>query len=115
MHAAAIAAELGIAKIVCPRAGGVLLALGLCASERRRDTTRTVMLSGAELRAERLSAEVEAMIAAGGPVGDAEPELVYEMRYAGQAFELPVPGNAASRPADLIDRFREADPIMTRP
>ena len=51
MHAAAIAAELGIERILCPRAGGVLSALGLCASDRRRDTARTVMLSGA--RAER--------------------------------------------------------------
>ena len=33
-------------RILCPRAGGVLSALGLCASDRRRDTTRTVMLSG---------------------------------------------------------------------
>src|SRR5829696_2070150 len=33
MHAAAIAAELGIATILCPRAGGVLSAFGLCASE----------------------------------------------------------------------------------
>ncbi len=49
MHAAAIAAELGIETILCPRAGGVLSALGLCASERRRDTARTVMLSGAGL------------------------------------------------------------------
>jgi len=35
MHAAAIAAELGIERILCPRAGGVLSALGLCASDRR--------------------------------------------------------------------------------
>ena len=49
MHAAAIAAEIGIERILCPRAGGVLSALGLCASDRRRDTSRTVMLSGADL------------------------------------------------------------------
>ncbi len=47
MHAAALATQLGIDRILCPRAGGVLSALGLCASDRRRDTTRTVMLSGA--------------------------------------------------------------------
>ena len=45
MHAAAIAAELEIGRILCPRAGGVLSALGLCASDRRRDTTLTVMLA----------------------------------------------------------------------
>ena len=55
MHAAEIAAELGIERILCPRAGGVLSALGLCASDRRRDTARTVMLEGggAQRRAHR--------------------------------------------------------------
>ena len=58
MHAVAIADELGIGRVLCPRAGGVLSALGLCASERRRDTARTVMLAGEELSAERVAAEV---------------------------------------------------------
>jgi N-methylhydantoinase A len=107
MHAAAIAAELGIERIVCPRASGVLSALGLCASDRRRDTVRTVMLAGAELNAERISAVVEELIAAAGAgLGDeAEPELVYEMRYAGQAFELPVPGPRRPDPAELAAEF----------
>jgi N-methylhydantoinase A len=109
MHAAAIAAELGIGRILCPRAGGVLSALGLCASDRRRDTTRTVMLSGAELSGERIAAEVEELIDRidGGPA-DARPEVVYEMRYAGQAFELPVPGGLRPEPADLVERFERA-------
>jgi N-methylhydantoinase A len=109
MHAAAVAAELGIETILCPRAGGVLSALGLCASERRRDTVRTVMLSGAELSAERVAAEVESLIAAAGSDLDgATAEVVYEMRYAGQAFELPVPGPPAPDPADLAQRFERA-------
>jgi N-methylhydantoinase A len=109
MHAAAIAAELGIETILCPRAGGVLSALGLCASERRRDTARTVMLADAELSAERIAAEVAAMIeAAGSDLEGATPELVYELRYAGQAFELPVPGPLQPDPADLVERFEAA-------
>ncbi len=104
MHAAAIAAELEIATILCPRAGGVLSALGLCASDRRRDTARTVMLSGDELSAPRIAAEVERLIAAADLAG-ARPELVYEMRYAGQAFELPVAGPVDPDPADLSERF----------
>jgi N-methylhydantoinase A len=109
MHAAAIATELGIERILCPRAGGVLSALGLCASDRRRDTARTVMLSGDELRAERVAAEVDELIARlDGDLGAAEPEVVYEMRYAGQAFELPVPGTARPDPADLVARFERA-------
>jgi N-methylhydantoinase A len=109
MHAAAIAAELGIETILCPRAGGVLSALGLCASERRRDTVRTVMLSGAELSAERLRAEVEETIASTGPgLEEATPELVYEMRYEGQAFELAIPGPRDPDPDDLRERFEAA-------
>ena len=108
MHAAAIAAELGIETILCPRAGGVLSAFGLCASDRRRDTARTVMLSGAELTAVRVAKEVSALIAAtGADLEQARPELVYDMRYAGQAFELAVPGPAEPDPADLARRFED--------
>ncbi len=109
MHAAAIAAELGIDRILCPRASGVLSALGLCASDRRRDTTRTVMLSGADLSAERIAAEVEELAARlGDDLEGATPEVVYEMRYAGQAFELPVAGSMRPEPADLAARFERA-------
>jgi N-methylhydantoinase A len=108
MHAAGIAAELGIERIVCPRAGGVLSALGLCASDRRRDTTRTVMLGGGALTAERVATEVDDLLATLGYLEGAEPEAVYEMRYAGQAFELPVPGPIRPDPADLAERFAAA-------
>lgn len=109
MHAAEVAAELGVERILCPRAGGVLSALGLCVSERRRDTARTVMLSGAELSGERIAAEVEELIVAlADGMEAAEPEVVYEMRYAGQAFELPVPGPPRPDPADLVERFAAA-------
>jgi N-methylhydantoinase A len=109
MHAAAIAAELGIDRILCPRAGGVLSALGLCASDRRRDTTRTVMLSGAELSAERIAAEVDELVSRlDGDLASAEPEVVYEMRYAGQAFELPVSETTRPDPTDLTARFERA-------
>jgi N-methylhydantoinase A len=108
MHATAIAEELGIGRVLCPRAGGVLSALGLCASDRRRDTTRTVMLRGSDLNRERIAAEVDRLVAATGASDDAVAEVVYEMRYAGQAFELPVPGSTGPDPADLIHRFEQA-------
>jgi N-methylhydantoinase A len=106
MHAAALASELGIERILCPRASGVLSALGLVASERRRDTARTVMLSGDELRAERLAAEVAALretIAAG--LEGAEAEATYELRYRGQAFELAIAATTEPDPAELIAAF----------
>ena len=110
MHAAAIASELGIETILCPRAGGVLSALGLCASERRRDTVRTVMLGGSELSAERIAAAVTAMVEETGAGLDeeAEVQLTYKLRYAGQAFELPVPGPADPDPTELIEGFERA-------
>ncbi len=136
MHAAAVATELDIDRILCPRAGGVLSALGLCASDRRRDTTRTVMLSGADLTAERIAAEVGELasrlsscrrpldegdrVGAAGEddasslhlpahnAGGRKLEVVYEMRYAGQAFELPVAGIPRPDPVDLTARFEQA-------
>ena len=107
MHATAIAAELGIETILCPRAGGVLSALGLCASDRRRDTTRTVMLGGAELNGARIASEVSALIdQTPGELAGAHPELVYEMRYRGQAFELRVPGPARARSGSASGALR---------
>jgi N-methylhydantoinase A len=108
MHAAAIAAELEIDRILCPRAGGVLSALGLCASDRRRDTARTVMLAGEDFTAERVAATVEELAAGLGGGPSATPEVTYEMRYAGQAFELPVSGSTRPDPADLKERFAAA-------
>ena len=52
LHAAAIADELGITTILCPRASGVLAALGLVVSPRRRDVQNSVFLRGEDLRAE---------------------------------------------------------------
>src|SRR5688572_31343827 len=101
MHAAAIAAELGIERILCPRASGVLSALGLIAAERRRDTARTVMLRGDELTAERIAATVAAVreaLAAG--LSDVTTEVVYELRYRGQAFELGVEGSETPQPSE---------------
>jgi len=106
MHAAALAEELGMERILCPRASGVLSALGLIASERRRDTARTVLLSGIDLTAERIAAEVEQLRESiGAGLSDAAPEATYELRYRGQAFELGVPGPPRPDAAELAERF----------
>ena len=105
LHAAAIAEELGVARIVCPRAGGVLSALGLVASERRRDTARTVMLAGEDLTAARVAEATRELTEALAPAPDATLEAHYELRYVGQAFELGVSGPLDPEPADLAERF----------
>ncbi len=105
LHAAAIADELGIDRILCPRSGGVLSALGLVCSERRRDTTRTVMLSGSDLTAAAIAREVEATAASLRPGPEAIVEAAYGLRYRGQSFELPIDGPPAPDPDRLAADF----------
>jgi N-methylhydantoinase A len=108
LHAAAIADELGITRIVCPRASGVLAALGLVVSARRRDVQRSVMLSGEGLAAHAI-AEVVAALGrqATEQLGEAQAQLraVYELRYRGQAFELAVGGGLRPQPTELREAF----------
>ncbi|HEV2785928.1 MAG TPA: hydantoinase/oxoprolinase family protein, partial [Solirubrobacteraceae bacterium] len=96
LHAAAIAEELGIETILCPRASGVLSALGLAAADRRATEQRTVLLAGDALTDDALGdAREELVEAARSTLGggrDARPEVVYDVRYRGQAHELTVRG-----------------------
>jgi N-methylhydantoinase A/oxoprolinase/acetone carboxylase beta subunit len=77
LHAAAIAEELGIRRIVVPRAAGVLSALGLAAADRRRDQAQSVLLRGDALTDHALA----------GLAGGAD-EVTWDARYAGQSHEL---------------------------
>ena len=56
LHAAAIADELGMTTILCPRASGVLSALGLAAADRRATEQRTVLLADDTLTDDALAA-----------------------------------------------------------
>jgi len=108
LHAAALASDLGISRILCPRASGVLCALGLAAAAPRRDVSRTVMLSGSSLSAERLSEDRETLLGEASAALAAEPSRVrvrHELRYRGQAFELPVEDAAAMSPELLREAF----------
>jgi N-methylhydantoinase A len=108
LHAAQIADELEIDTILCPRASGVLAALGLVVSPRRRDVQRSVLLSGEQLTAEAIASTVDelgkrARDAMHEP--DAELRVVYELRYRGQSFELPITADADATPEQLRDAF----------
>jgi N-methylhydantoinase A len=107
LHAARIADELGITKILCPQASGVLSALGLVVSPRRRDVQRSVFLARDELTAERiaeLAAELGHQAREALKEPRAELRATYELRYRGQAFELAIAG--ATEPQ--VDELREA-------
>jgi N-methylhydantoinase A len=111
LHATAVADELGIDTIVCPRAGGVLSALGMVVSPRRRDVQRSVFLSGDAFSAEAI-ARIAQELATGareqlraGAGDEVRCTAVFELRYGGQAFELAVPGPLDADPAQLRRDF----------
>jgi N-methylhydantoinase A len=105
LHAAAIADELGMTRILCPRASGVLAALGLVVSDRRRDAQRSVLLSGPGLTEEALRDEIAALAerAGGGTL-----RVTAELRYRGQAFELAVECGETPEPDALREAFAAA-------
>jgi N-methylhydantoinase A len=110
LHAAQIADELGMTRVLVPVASGVLSAFGLVVAERRRDLVESVLLTGDDLTAEAIAAAVERLAERGhdelGP--DAEVRATYDLRYEGQAFELPVDGDPAPDPGELRRAFDRA-------
>jgi N-methylhydantoinase A len=109
MHAARIAEELEITRVLCPRAAGVLSALGLVVSDSRRDRARTVLLRGDSLRADAVAAAVADLAAeARAELPGAPIEVSYDLRYRGQAFELTVEGPERPDPSRLRQSFDEA-------
>jgi N-methylhydantoinase A len=111
LHAASIAEELGMTRITAPNASGVLSALGLVVSERRRDLAESVLLGGDELEAKRVAEVVERLAERGrDELGEPDAELraSYDLRYAGQAFELSVKGDAKPDVGKLRSDFDDA-------
>jgi N-methylhydantoinase A len=93
LHACALAEELGIEAVLVPEAAGVLSALGLVASDERRDRVVSHVRPLDEVR--ELPAEGEA-----------------DLRYRGQSFELTVPlqpGLAAAFHRAHEERYGYAD------
>jgi N-methylhydantoinase A len=113
LHAVSLARELGISRVLCPRACGVLCALGLAAAAPRWDAARTVMLDERSLTEKRLADERRALVEEAGAALAGAPARVrvrHELRYRGQSFELAVdeelaPG-APSAPALDPDGLR---------
>ena len=72
LHACALAEELEIQTVLVPEAAGMLSALGLAASDERRDRVRSYVVPLAE-------------------TGELPEEGEADLRYTGQSFELTVP------------------------
>lgn len=103
MHACALAEELGMGRVLVPRAGGVLSALGLAISDLRRDYLRPLLgrldeVDPAEVAAAYADLEERARKDLVGPTLERRADL----RYRGQSFELTV---AVADLDDLGPRF----------
>ena len=114
--AAEIAEELGISEILVPPNPGVISALGLLSADYMKvyGVTRRMALDGAApdaLRASEaaLRGAAEAEFRDLGLDGGLEYALEADMRFVGQAFEIPVAIEEAALPgltaADLAERF----------
>jgi N-methylhydantoinase A len=106
MHAALIAEELAIPRVLIPRHPGNFSALGLLVSDVKHDDSRTrIGLLGGQRDAidaafaEMEAAALERLAADGFAETDRRIEGALDLRYFGQAFELTVP--IPSGPLDL--------------
>ncbi len=109
MHAARLAHELGIVRVVCPRAAGVLSALGLATAGRRRDAARTVFLSEGDVAAGHAAAAARELAgAASRGLAGARVDVTWDVRYVGQSFELPVRAPGDARVEVVRERFEDA-------
>ena len=113
LHAARLAAELDIRRVLVPRNPGILCAMGLLLADLRADfaATRLMALSSAVI------SEIETIIAdlhgrcamwfaeAGIEANDRRVSLSVDMRYAGQNYELSVPLPPRPFTSATIDRL----------
>ncbi|HEX2049318.1 MAG TPA: hydantoinase/oxoprolinase family protein [Actinomycetota bacterium] len=105
MHACALADELGIRRVLVPRASGVLSALGLATSSLRRDYVRALPRVDARDEARVGAALDEIERRARDGLDGAAVERLADVRYRGQAFELTVP---AARVERVVEEFHDA-------
>ena len=116
VHAVALAEELGIPEVIVPPAPGAFSALGLVATDLKRDYARTLYADLGSVAAERVAGVFASMEAAGAAMLDAahvpaERRALVRMadvRYRRQAYELTVPvGDGPIARAVLDDLARE--------
>lgn len=111
LHAAEIAEELGMNRVIVPPFAGNLSALGLLVADARHDYIRTIMLNQEEVEPEVISAILNELEEEGKARLAAEniPEDLMEfarsadLRLEGQSYDLNVPFPASGRctPEDL--------------
>lgn len=116
LHAAAIAEELGMTRIVIPPMPGAFSAYGLLTADTRYDVTQTRLTRLDETGWETIQAildplrarAAERLEADGFGVSEIELQVALEMRYVGQAFELATTlPESACTVGDIEQAFRD--------
>ncbi|MFC7073760.1 hydantoinase/oxoprolinase family protein [Halovenus rubra] len=93
MHAATLAADLGIESVRVPRASGVLSALGLLAADERHDSSRTFRGTLADLdnaAIEERYTDLEEAVGTTSTTDGLSITRQADLRYAGQSYELTI-------------------------
>ncbi len=116
MHAAALARELRIGRVLIPISPGTFSAWGMLVSEPRQDFIRTRIVTSSDDNIEEIDAifaEIEAesrdfMDAAGYPMDRLTLVRYVDMRYAGQEHTVRVPIGTEIDRADVEARFHDA-------
>ena len=111
LHAAALAAQLGIAEVLCPPIPGAFSALGLVGSDLKRDYVRTVYTTTATADPAALEAAFAALEAQGGGMLDRARRRAgaAAVRALGRrALRAPVLRARHSRPLARARRRRAA-------
>ena len=103
LHACALAAQLGMTRILVPPHAGVLSALGLAIAAERRDVMQSVMRPADELDRTAIAAMCEGLAARAGD--GAERRWWVHARYVGQGHELDVPVTPDDDGAAIASRF----------
>ena len=104
LHACALAAAMGMRKVVVPAAPGALSALGILDADLRREYSRTVMLAPGSPRIAQVYKDLESEARTAFRAEGTSPILVRsaDLRYQGQGFELRVEWGG-----DAIARFHK--------
>ncbi|MEJ2679261.1 MAG: hydantoinase/oxoprolinase family protein, partial [Gemmatimonadota bacterium] len=101
LHAAGLAARLGVPRLLVPPDPGLLSAFGMLVSPVRKDVSRSVMLVDADATPDRLEGAftemearaVEAMTDEGFAAESLTLARAVDVRYRGQSYELRVPAD----------------------
>ena len=102
MHACEVAETMDIDTVLIPRHAGVLSALGMLLADARKDYSRTILAASTTLSRDSLATLFTPLMtlastdlaAEGFAPSDVIIDCQFDVRYRGQAYEIPVPATA---------------------